>query len=157
MGCYSTSSIFYKYGTPMGCNFTSLIFYKYGTPMGCYSTSSIFIKYSTSIGAGCVQKLLLKPSSTGSSRRDEIFVNKTIISSPPCRGGMLNPDCALGIKELVNLLTNPSDRHGLTLFDQLRPLTVASICANFVAFISALNASVWASNVKKASSFAWYA
>jgi hypothetical protein len=60
------------------------------------------------------KKLLLEPSSTESSCRDEIFVNKTTRSTPPCRGGMLNPDYALGIKELVYLLRNPSDCH-LTL------------------------------------------
>ncbi len=114
-GAIPHHQFFYKYGTPMGCYSTSLIFYKYDTSMGCYSTSSIFHNYSTPIGADCVRKIMLKPSSTGSSHRDEIFVNKTIISTPPYRGGMLNPDYALGIKELINLLTNLLDCHGLTL------------------------------------------
>ncbi len=71
-------------------------FYKYDTPMRCYFISLIF--YGELVAC---EKLLIKPSSTGSSRRDEIFVNKTIIFTPPCRGGILNSDAPI----IIFLLT----------------------------------------------------
>ncbi len=45
-----------------------------------------------------------------------------------CHDAILNPNYALGIKELVNLLTNPSDCQGLTLTILTIPSLFFKLC-----------------------------